>query len=430
MLANLLKTLATKPQIRYSYEISRSLCSQTNKDVYAEKSKREEDETLKIGSSLFEQASIKYEPVTAEEVLRKNIKHKLTKEAKESNKSSSNPSPKFVQNAKQKYIKQTRQERESKSRLIDDSELGLQYLRLDLNDPRLGTLMISARSKKRRDKDGEIVIEGRRLILEALECKLQLNAVIFSQKDELADIKDHIKSALERNPQCKIYKVPHHDLKTWSTLTTPPGVMTLFQRPSLEYIVKKSSDSAGELLPLTVVCDNIREPNNLGSIIRTCAALPCFQIVITKGCCDPWESKALRGGCGGHFRVPIRDDVSWENVPLMIPPEKADNCCIFIAENNKEKLKASNLEVVDYSEVQKVGSHNVVVIGGESHGVSSDAFRFMSTVGSRGKCINIPLAEGFDSLNVASALTLILYELRKNILQTDKSTSSSTTATV
>lgn len=43
-------------------------------------------------------------------------------------------------------------------------------------------------------------------------------------------------------------------------------------------------------------------------------------------------------------------------------------------------------------------------------------FRFLQTVGSRGKCLNIPLAQGMDSLNVASALTLILYELRKNIL--------------
>ncbi|XP_058975369.1 rRNA methyltransferase 3, mitochondrial-like [Musca domestica] len=423
MLANLLKSLTSKPQARYTYELCRQLCSPSNKEQqYADKSKREEDDALKIEANLFEQASIRYEPVTAEEVLRKNVKQKLLKTHQEQH-----PSPKFVQKAHKQFVKKSRQERESKSRLIDDKELGLEYLKLDLNDPRLGTLMISARSKKRRDKDGQIVIEGRRLILEALECGLKLNAIIFSQKEELVDIKEPLQKALQRNPQCKIYKVPHHDLKTWSTLTTPPGVMTLFQRPSLEYIVRKSSDNS-DPLPLTVVCDNIREPNNLGSIIRTCAALPCFQIVVTKGCCDPWESKALRGGCGGHFRVPIRDDVSWENVPLMIPPEMAENSCVFIAENNKAKLRDNNVDAIDYSQVEKTGAHNVVVIGGESHGVSSEAYRFMSTVGDRGKCLNIPLAEGFDSLNVASALTLILYELRKNILQQDQPISSSTSA--
>ncbi|XP_061391670.1 rRNA methyltransferase 3, mitochondrial-like, partial [Musca vetustissima] len=404
MLANFVKTLTHRTQIRYTYELTRQLCSQQspNKEPknYADKSKQEEDEALRIEASLFEQASIKYEPQQ-----QPSNQNELPKQT--------NPRPKFIQKAVQQHMKKSRLERESKSRLIDDLELGLQYLKLDLNDPRLTTLMISARSKKRRDRDGQIVIEGRRLILEALACELKLNAVIFSQKEELADIKEQLKEALKRNPQCKVYKVPHHDLKTWSTLTTPPGVMTLFQRPSLEYIVNKSGDCSTPALPLTVVCDNIREPNNLGSIIRTCAALPCFQIVITKGCCDPWESKALRGGCGGHFRVPIRDDVSWENVPLMIPPELADNCHIFIAENNREKLMSNNFDVVDYSEVQQIGGHNVVVIGGESHGVSQEAFRFMSTVGSRGKCINIPLAEGFDSLNVASALTLILYELRQ-----------------
>ncbi|KAI8118544.1 putative RNA methyltransferase-like protein 1 [Lucilia cuprina] len=407
MFSNLLKTLNKSYTKTILPSSSRYLCS--GKDFKPKQNTTEEEAALKIEASLFDNSSVKYEPTKKEEVLKKT-KQKPHKSFNVSN----------IISKPQQFpsFKKSRSERQAESKVIHDEETGLEFLKLSLNDPRLSTLLITARSKKRRDKDRQIIIEGRRLILEALDCGLKLNSLIFSQKDQLLDIKDNVSQA-QKQFNTKIYKVPHHDLKTWSTLTTPPGIMAIFERPALHTVVSKMS-SGSDPLPITVVCDNIREPNNLGSIIRTCAALPCLQIVITKGCCDPWESKALRGGCGGHFRVPIRDDVDWQDVPLMIPPEVADNCCIFVAENNLEKLENKTASVVEYSEVEKTGSHNVVIIGGESHGVSEDAYRFLSTVGTRGTCLNIPLAQGIDSLNVASALTLILYELRKNIINSQQ----------
>ncbi|XP_075164345.1 rRNA methyltransferase 3, mitochondrial [Haematobia irritans] len=411
MWGNLLKTLYNTSQIRSTHGIARQLCSNISKEnVVHKRYVNEEEEAIKIESSLFEHSSIKYEPVTTEELLKKTKKtHGVGTEKKQNRKTS------LSSTAASAFIKKTREERKSESKIIKDKDLGFEYLKLDLNDPRFSSLMISARSKRKRDKQSQIVVEGRRLILDALQSGLKLNTVIFSQKEQLIDIKEQITKALKENPRIQVYKVPHHNLKTWSTLTTPPGVMTLFERPSLNYIVNRIVQPS---LPLTVVCDNIREPNNLGGIIRTCAALPCFQIIVTKGCCDPWESKALRGGCGGHFRVPIRDNIEWQDIAMTIPPEVADDCFVFIAENNWKKLKDLRIpNVVDYSMIERTGSHNVVIIGGESHGVSEIAYKFMSTVGSRGTCLNIPIAEGCDSLNVASALTLILYELRKSILK-------------
>lgn len=360
MLKTLLKTLNNYNR---SNARSSSRYLTTNKEINQAKD-QEEAAALKIESSLFNNSSVKYKPVKKEDVFRKT-KQKPNK-SESSNTIISRPQqfPSF---------KKTRVEREAYSKLINDPELGLEFLKLRLNDPRLSTLLITVRSKKRRDKDRQIIIEGRRLILEAIDCGLKLNSVIFSQKEQLTEIKENLAHA-QTHFNTKIYKVPYHDLKTWSTLTTPPGIMAIFERPPLHSVIAKKISEGNEPLPITVVCDNIREPNNLGSIIRTCAAIPCLQIVITRGCCDPWESKTLRGGCGGHFRVPIRDDVEWQEVPLMIPPEVADNCFIFVAENNLEKLQ-NKTAVLDYTEVEKTGSHNVVIIGGESHGVSQDAYR-------------------------------------------------------
>uniref|UniRef100_A0A1B0C0A9 RNA 2-O ribose methyltransferase substrate binding domain-containing protein n=1 Tax=Glossina palpalis gambiensis TaxID=67801 RepID=A0A1B0C0A9_9MUSC len=365
-------------------------------------SEKEIEESLLIEKNLFEQSFLQHKPLIAAERLKSGTSMLNQNSIREQ----MLPPKTLSEMEKRRPLK-----KECKSQIINDKEFGFEFTKLSLTDPRLNIMMTTVRSKRRRDKNRLIVIEGRRLILDALECGLHLKTVIFSQREQLAAIKEKI-AVLQKVKQTEIYKVPHHDLKLWSTLNTPPGVLAIFERPCLQY-VRKTLSKVSVALPITVVCDNIRDPNNLGSIIRTCAALPCLQVVITKGCCDPWESKSLRGGCGGHFRIPIHDDVNWNEVPLVIPTEAADNCWVFIAENNISKSEGLT-SVLDYTNLE-TGSHSVVIVGGESHGVSKEAYQFMQTVGNRGKCLHIPVAEGADSLNVASALTLILYELRKHV---------------
>ncbi|KAI8041104.1 rRNA methyltransferase 3, mitochondrial [Drosophila gunungcola] len=364
-------------------------------------------DALDIEANLFGNSDLRHEPVNTREALRKNrTKSFVARKPKET---SAAPAPrKFTAPPAPRVAP-------IPAPVIKDSELNLEFVRLTLQDPLTSTLLTTVRSRKRRDKNRQIIVEGRRLIQEALQCGLKMEALLFSQKDQLALVKEEVGRA-QLETRTKIYKVPQHDLKTWSSLVTPPGLMAIFDRPSdkgLEKNLAEQQRLGSQPLPITVLCDNIREPNNLGSIIRTCAALPCSQVVVTHGCCDPWESKALRGGCGGQFRVPIRDDVPWEELPLTIPPEAADDCNVFIAENNQEKRESN--QAIDYAEIRGIGAHNLLIIGGESHGVSEEAYRFLNLVGHKGKCVYIPLAAGIDSLNVASALTLLLFELRRKL---------------
>lgn len=304
---------------------------------------------------------------------------------------------------------------------IQDEETGLEITILGLNDKLTNAVFTNIRSKKQRDKNGKIVIEGRRLILDALSAGLVPEILFFSDKDQLKLIKDEIKPYKNLN----IYKVPRHDLKIWSTLMTTPGILAIFPRPNDEFQVKRQA----KVVPLTVICDNIREPSNLGSIIRSCAAVPCSQVIVLKGSCDPWDSKCLRGGCGAQFRVNIKDDVKWEDLDKeeFFPFESQ----IFLAESNINHGEL--FKQVDYSECEYSKDHNVVVIGGETHGLSDDAYRlvvlapfkilmfkelnFCRFLKSRssGKLLHIPLAEGVDSLNSASALTVLLFEIRKSL---------------
>ncbi|EDW18950.1 rRNA methyltransferase 3, mitochondrial [Drosophila mojavensis] len=369
-------------------------------------------DALDIEANLFDNSMVQHQPVSTREALRKHKPTLISKQKREPNKKKDTAADTTATPAPVKKTAPVPPVKRAPTPLIKDSELNLEFLRLTLQDPLMSTLLTEVRSRKRHDKNKQIIVEGRRLIQEALQSGLKMLSLFFSQKDQLALLRDQVAQA-QQEQNTKIYKVPQHDLKTWSSLVTPPGLLAIFERPPPQGLQQRQDTDP---LPITVVCDNIREPNNLGSIIRTCAAVPCSQVVVTHGCCDPWESKALRGGCGGQFRLPIHDDVTWEQLPLHIPAEVADTCHVFIAENNPSKTAKRAGRTVDYAELDQTGAHNVLIIGGESHGVSDDAYSFMKLVGDRGKCVYIPLAAGIDSLNVASALTLILFELRKKLI--------------
>lgn len=372
-----------------------------------DESRKEVETALDIEASLFENSSKSFKTATAPKQLLKNVPKRVRYiSSREKKPQKENPLP-VMQPITPKSNAKTYE-----PTIINDKSLGLSFTKLKLNDPILKNLLTTVRSSKRREKHRQIIMEGRRLILEALESGVKLQTIIFSQKDQLELISDKI-SHLRKN--IEIYKVPQHDLKTWSTLTTPPGLLAIFERPS-EKDLKFSEQN--ELLPITVICDNIREPNNLGSIIRTCAAVPCQQIIILKGCCDPWETKALRGGCGAQFHIPIKDDIEW-NAILDHLPEDFE---AYAAENSLSKvqnykfLNPKKQMIKSYYEVKENSPHYVVIIGGETHGISETAYDFIDCAGDNGAFLHIPLASGVESLNTSCALSLILFELRRKSL--------------
>lgn len=295
-----------------------------------------------------------------------------------------------------------------KSEVVESTILGLTYTKLHLNDPWLSTLLLSVKSRKSRALKHQLLVEGRRLIVEAIQAGLTLDYVLFSDKDQMLLLKEHLPA------DTKLVKVPQSDLRFWSNLSTCPGLMAIFTKPQDMSDILQTRQS--KPLPITVICDQIREPNNVGSIIRNCAAIAVEQVIITKGCADPWESKALRGGAGAHFRIPIFGPCEWSSIWSMLPREQ---CSVYLAENSRANALAQLPDRPDlitaYSDVDYRGKHVVLVIGGETEGISEDAYRLM-TRNELGQCVHIPLAEEVESLNTASALAVILFEIKKQLM--------------
>jgi len=288
--------------------------------------------------------------------------------------------------------------------LVIDEDIGFRYTKLQRNDKTFQQLMLTVKSKKHRNIKHQLLLEGRRLILDAIRCGLPLKYLIFSDIDQLKLV---AKSA-PKDVIC--YKVGQGDMSFWSTLTTCPGLMAIFEKPIDMSHIWQQRDH----LPITVICDQVREPNNIGGIIRACAAVPIERVILTKGCADQWDTKALRGGAGAQFVIPTLGPMSWESIFSFLP----ETYNVLVAENNAQNAEGvlGNRVMerfVCYTDIP-ISEHCVVVVGGETEGVSADAYELMK-MNSNGCCVHIPLADGIDSLNTSTALAVILFEIKKQM---------------
>ncbi|KAL8588145.1 hypothetical protein ACOMHN_044115 [Nucella lapillus] len=169
---------------------------------------------------------------------------------------------------------------------------------------------MAAKSRKEREKSGLILLEGRRLILDSLLAGAQLKYLYFTDASLLTSLPPELVGNAD------LYKVQYRHLKLWADTQTPAGITGIFAKPAVGEVVCPQPDC----LPLTLICDTVRDPGNLGTLIRTAAAVGCRKIITTKGCVDVWEPKVLRGAMGGHFHTCVLPSLPWEQICSHIPP--------------------------------------------------------------------------------------------------------------
>ena len=139
----------------------------------------------------------------------------------------------------------------------------------------------------------------------------------------------------------------------------------------------------------SLVLDGVQDPGNAGTLLRTAAAAGVDQVLFAPGCVDPFNGKVLRAAMGAHFRVPIRILPHWEAVMAALPTGQP----LYLASAEGSIL---------YDEVEWRNS-SALVLGSEAHGASSQ-------LQEKAAAIAIPMAAATESLNVAAAGAVILYE--------------------
>ncbi|KRZ19752.1 S-adenosylmethionine mitochondrial carrier protein [Trichinella pseudospiralis] len=210
----------------------------------------------------------------------------------------------------------------------------------------------SMRSRQKRKIADTILLEGKNLIMEALAAGIQLQHVLF------CDLK-----MLEKMPlpdEVDKVRISTHRMNTWSLLDSPPGIMAVAKKPTYEEI-SKSNDS--NILPLTVICDGMKDPGNVGSLIRSLAAIGCRRILAVTGCCYFWEVKVLRSASGAHFYIPVYEDISWNRMLDYLPHD----FFLYLADSNVKNQK--NEESLLTTCFQK-DTEIVLVVGSERTGLN------------------------------------------------------------
>uniref|UniRef100_A0A8C1YJH0 RNA 2-O ribose methyltransferase substrate binding domain-containing protein n=1 Tax=Cyprinus carpio TaxID=7962 RepID=A0A8C1YJH0_CYPCA len=260
-----------------------------------------------------------------------------------------------------------------------------------------------ARSRAFRDKEGKVLLEGRRLICDALSAGAAPQMIFFSAVERLQDL------PLEKLQQAKLIKVKYEDMKTWSDLVSPQGVIAIFSKPDASRQVFPK-DTHLQLVPLFLLS---------------------LAVFFPSGCVDAWEPKVLLAALGAHFRLPVFPNLDWDEISKHLPKDVV----VHVADNSSSFIKApvsgqtENGTANEYSESDsdeesddelslpclKPQVYYESWAQRKTHGLSLEALQLAEE--TEGKRLFVPMAPGVDSLNSAMAASILLFEGRRQLLQ-------------
>ncbi|RPG32576.1 MAG: RNA methyltransferase [Muricauda sp. TMED12] len=230
-------------------------------------------------------------------------------------------------------------------------------------------LVVSLKQKKYRSQHGLFVVEGEKVVNELLRAGVRPFKIFVDDAKKV-----------EKFGEAEI--VSNKDLKQISSLTHPNGVLGVF------YII----DGEGDLdTDWVVVLDSVRDPGNLGTIIRLCDWFGVKHLVCSKDTVDCYNPKVLQATMGSIARVNIAY-VDLEEYLGRI------NLPVYGAYMDGESVYCSDL-----------AEKGVLVMGNEANGISKEVSRFIT------ERISIPQfgASTTESLNVATATAILLSEIRR-----------------
>jgi TrmH family RNA methyltransferase len=230
-----------------------------------------------------------------------------------------------------------------------------------------------------RHRDKHFVIEGLRLVEEALKAGV-VPALAFFTPD-LSDSQRGRKllAAIEDLPgEC--FVVTDKVMRALSDTVSPQGILAVV--PFLELPLPENPR-------LVLVVDRVRDPGNLGTILRSAEAAGASQVILTPATVDVYSPKVVRGAMGAHFHLPIAARASWLEVAKALEDRQ-----ILLAEAKGEKI---------YYEVDWT-KPSVLIVSSEAEGASQKAKRLAT------ERIVIPMQGKAESLNVAVAASIILFE--------------------
>ncbi len=224
-----------------------------------------------------------------------------------------------------------------------------------------------AQAKYRRET-GEFAAEGTKLLLDAAEAGVEITSVIAPES-----------SAAELPDTLPVTVVSDRLFEALSTQRTPQGAIFSARIPRI------SAGGGGK-----IALDGVQDAGNVGTVIRTAAALGLGEVLLVGGCADPFGYKAVRASMGGVFRVSVR---------RCTPEELRD------AAGGLPLLAAEPR--TDARDIRTIEGGFLPVIGSEGQGISK------SVADKTDGAFTIPMSGTTESLNAAAAAAIVIWEISR-----------------
>ena len=245
----------------------------------------------------------------------------------------------------------------------------------------------SLKEKKYRDIENCYIIEGIKLVKEAIAENAKIKQIVVCE-DCINDGEIDTDTLYEIAKFDVVY-VTEKVFKSITDVKTPQGIIAVIEKNNINSKIDYSQD-------IIIALDGVQDPGNLGTILRTVDSANLKQIILSKESADSYNPKVVRSTMGAIFRVNI---IEADSLKDMLQEAKKNNFKVMVTSLDTK----NSIYDVDYSK-------KVIVIGNEANGVSKEVQAIAD------EKVKIPMLGKTESLNASVAAGIMIYEyVRKKL---------------
>lgn len=232
----------------------------------------------------------------------------------------------------------------------------------------------SLQHKKFRQKYGEFLIEGDKVVMEAMESAWEVSLVVYTA--------GHLMESMLPAAQLPAEIATEQQMQQLSAMHTPPGIIAVVKMPAMSAFMASG---------WSLVLDGIRDPGNMGTLIRTAAWMGFRQIICSEDTVDLYNPKTIQSTMGAMFHIPV-----WYcDLAAFLPQAGLP---VYAADMAGKPIDKTTIP-----------SEGLLVIGGESAGVRSAVLQSATDV------VQIPASGAGESLNAAVAGGILMWEISRRM---------------
>jgi len=235
-----------------------------------------------------------------------------------------------------------------------------------------------------RRAEGAYVVEGQRLVREAIDTQQRATLALYDPDALLASASGSLLLQRLTSWAQRSYTVSAEVLTSATQTETPAGVLVVLERGAQTAAEALSQGTFGLLL------DRLSDPGNAGAIIRSAAASGVSWIASLPDTVDLYGPKVMRAGMGAHFRLPIVEHIAFNDLR-----SRTDVMEIVALD------ALAPTSVYDFTWPEQV----LLVVGSEAHGLSPE---IRATPNQH---VRIPMQRGIESLNAAVSAAIVMYSI-------------------